>query len=588
MFGTNPNGMRVEVQQLGETSSTINREWDGVWWSSGQINDLGWSVEVRIPFRTLRFDSERIGIWGIAFRRYIPRKNEMNYWPFISRQSSFYRPAALGHMVGLEPGIHPGRAIEILPYLLGGLQRENSTDASVDVDTTELDLGFDLKWGLTPNLTADFTWNTDFAQIEADQEVVNLTRFSLFYPEKRDFFLEGGRFFDFGKSRQAQLYFSRRIGLTPDREAVPVMGGARASGKIGDYGVGLLTFQTDDFGELASRNTTVARLRRDIFSRSRLGALFTYTGTGLEGESNEVYGTDATFFIGDHLSFDGFLAKTVTPGRPGSDWGGWASGTYLSDRYLMSYEYMDLGDNFNAEVGFVPRVGLRRHNTRASFRPRPQILGLRQLHMTGELTYLTNREGALESRRQGVENRWELESGDSFTFTYRRDLERLFAPFAIRSDYSIPIGTFTTDTYGLRFSTHIGRPYRGTIGFQGGEFWNGHKKTYTLSTTLRLSRLFHFNAALIHNRVELPATKFATTVISTRWNVNFNTDLFFRAYVQWNSDTKQVLSNLRLNFIHTPGSDLFVVFNETRDGLELGYGPTRRTLAMKFTYRFNL
>jgi hypothetical protein len=585
-FGTNPNGMRVEVLQLGESQRTINREWDCVWWSSGKITELGWSLEARIPFRSLRFNPQNVEVWGIGFRRYIPRKNEMNYWPFISRQSSFYRPAAMGHLIGLETGIKPGRAVEILPHIVGGAQRDYEPDTSTD--TTDADWGVDLKWAITPNLTADMTYNTDFAQIEADQEVVNLTRFSLFFPEKRDFFLEGGRFFDFGKPRQAQLYFSRRIGLNADRVAVPVKGGGRISGKAGDYRVGFLTFQTDDFEDDPSRNFTVARVRRDIFSRSSIGAIFTHTGTKLENDSNQVLGTDSQVFIGDNLSFDGFLAKTKTPGIEGGDWGGMLAGAYNSDRYLLAYEYMDLDPNFNAEVGFVPRVDMRRQIARAAFRPRPRLLGLRQLHFNGNFTYLTNQEGQLESRFQGIDNQWEFESGERLTFFYRREFERLFEPFDIREDYSIPAGDYSMDTFGLSFSTHIGRPYRASIRIQGGDFWDGDKQTLSLTTNLRMHKHLLVYAALTHNRVDLPGTRFNTTVVSTRWNVNFTTDLFFRAFIQWNSDTRQVLTNLRLNFIHTPGSDLFVVYNETRDGFELGYGPLRRTLAVKFTYLFNL
>jgi hypothetical protein len=585
-FGTNPNGMRVEVLQLGETQRTINREWDCVWWSSGKITDLGWSLEVRIPFRSLRFNPQHVEVWGIGFRRYIPRKNEMNYWPFVSRQSSFYRPSAMGHLIGLEPGIKPGRAVEILPHVVGGAQRDYEADSSTD--TSDVDWGVDLKWAITPNLTSDVTYNTDFAQIEADQEVVNLTRFSLFYPEKRDFFLEGGRFFEFGKPREAQLYFSRRIGLNADRVAVPVKGGGRISGKAGPYRLGFLTFQTDDFEDDPSRNFTVARVRRDVFSRSSIGAIFTYTGTEVEGDSNQVLGADSQIYVGDNLSFNGWLAKTKTPEIEEGDWGAMLAGAYDSDRYMLGYEYLDLDPNFNAEVGFVRRLDIRRHVARAAYRPRPRGLGLRQLHFNGNFSYLTDQEGELESSAHRLDNRWEFETGDSFTFFYRHNYERLFQPFYIRSDYAIPTGDYPMDTLGVNFSTHIGRPYRASVRFEGGDFWDGNKKTLSFTTNLRMHKHLLVYASLTHNRVALAGTRFNTTVVSTRWNVNFTTDLFFRAFIQWNSDTSQVLTNLRLNFIHTPGSDLFVVYNETRDGDEFGYGPLRRTLAVKFTYLINL
>jgi hypothetical protein len=456
------------------------------------------------------------------------------------------------------------------------------------VDTTDADWGLDLKWAITPDLTADLTYNTDFAHIEADQEVVNLTRFSLFFPEKRDFFLEGGRFFEFGKPREAQLYFSRRIGLNADAEAVPVMGGGRVSGKAGNYRVGLLTFQTDDFEDDPSRNFTVARVRRDVFSRSSIGAIFTHTGTRLEDDSNQVLGTDGQFYIGDNVSFGGFLSKTKTPGLDGNDWGSMLNGQYLSDRYLLSYEYLDLDDNFNADVGFVPRVDMRRNNVRAAFKPRPDFLGLRQLHFNGEIRYLTNQAGQLESRLQDIDNQWEFESGERITYFYRHEFERLFDPFDIREDYSIPAGDYTMNTFGMVFTSHIGRPYRTSILYEGGDFWGGHKKTLSGSANLRIHKHLLVWASLTHNRVALPGIRFNTTVVSTRWNVNFTTDLFFRAFIQWNSDTRQILTNLRLNFIHTPGSDLFVVYNETREGFELAYGPLRRTLAVKFTYLFAL
>ncbi|RPJ80346.1 MAG: hypothetical protein EHM13_12180, partial [Acidobacteria bacterium] len=288
-FVTNANGMAVDLFQNGETADTRNKDFNAVWESRGSRTPGGFEVEVKVPFKSLRFEprgpDEEV-VFGIGFKRNIPRKNEESNWPFVSNDSTWYRPAELGHLRGLR-GIRSGRSVEVRPSVLAG----RTSDLDLRTTETRKKGAVDVKWGVTSGLTADFTVNTDFAQEEADIQQVNFTRFSLFFPEKRQFFLEGEQMFQFGLPQRADLVFTRRIGLSGSGEAVPISYGTRLSGREGAYSVGAMNIQTRSSGETASRNFTVVRLRRDVFARSNVGALFTNV-QGKGGEFNKVFGAD--------------------------------------------------------------------------------------------------------------------------------------------------------------------------------------------------------------------------------------------------------------------------------------------------------
>jgi hypothetical protein len=305
VFSTNANGFKIDGLQTGEAVNTLDANWDAVWDAGGSRDADRWQAELAIPFKSLRYKAPAEGeeiVFGIGFKRNLRRRNEEDIWPFVSNDSSWYRPASLGHLRGISKA-NPGRNLEFRPYALG----ERSQNLDADLEDQRGELGLDAKWGITPALTADFSINTDFAQEEVDLQQINFTRFSLFFPEKRQFFLEGERMFQFGIRREAELVFTRRIGLSPLGEVIPIKAGARLSGRAGRYAVGAMNIQTQESGVFPSENFTVLRLQRDLFNRSTVGALFTNRQGG--GRFNRVYGADVNLLLRDAWTFEGFFAR---------------------------------------------------------------------------------------------------------------------------------------------------------------------------------------------------------------------------------------------------------------------------------------
>ena len=425
-FISNANGLVFELLQNGESESTRNSDYNTVWTSKGSRNDRGFDVEMVIPFKSLRFPRQPGGqevVFGIGFKRNIPRKNEEVTWPFVSNDSSWYRPAELGHLRGLVD-IQPGHNLEVRPYALGGGLR----DGAANETTGRRDAGFDVKWGVTTGLTADFTVNTDFAQEEADVQQVNFTRFSLFFPEKRQFFLEGQQMFQFGVPREADLTFTRRIGLSPEGTIVPITAGARVSGRQGRTSIGAMTIQTRDEGDIEGQNFSVLRVRRDILSRSSIGALFTNVQDA--GSANRVIGADANIYFKRVWFAEGFVARTSETGlrARGAEYGRFA---YSTDRREVSYRYLAVDDGFNPGVGFVRRPDSRSHSAQARWSPRPKSRLVRQYHATGTVGYITSHEQVLETRERSAQFTVDFETGDSVTMQTTDEIDKDFFPDAI-------------------------------------------------------------------------------------------------------------------------------------------------------------
>ena len=366
-FQTTPLGARSDFAMTNEGNP--NLDWNTVWDVRTGRFEGGWTVEMEIPFKSLRYQADPVPVWGVQLRRGIRRKGEMAYLtplPISAAGGSagtagIFRISAAGTLVGLElPSAK--RNIEVKPYAIGGVTKDVAANPLVGNERSG-DFGLDVKYGITESLTADFTYNTDFAQVEVDEQQVNLTRFNLFFPEKREFFLEGRGIFDFarggfrssagggffGGGNAPTLFYSRRIGLQGS-EMVPIFGGGRVTGKVGAVDVGALTIQTDD--ELVSggesTNFTVARVKRDILRRSAIGGIFTNRSVSLSGEgASRTYGADATFAFYENLEMLGYYAKTETPGLVDEDTSYQARFVYGGDRYGMQVDHLLVEDNFN-------------------------------------------------------------------------------------------------------------------------------------------------------------------------------------------------------------------------------------------------
>lgn len=585
-FITNANGLVEDLLQTGEGLNTRNHDWDAIWNAQGRRLDDGFEVEVAIPFRSLRFEppaGEAPIVFGIGFKRNIPRKNEEVYWPFVPNDSSWYRPSELGHLHGLD-GLRPGRNLQVLPYALGGGIR-SMPDGQPASSSTRRTLGLDAKWGVTTGLTADFTVNTDFAQEEVDVQQVNLTRFSLFFPEKRQFFLEGQQAFRFGVPREADLVFTRRIGLSAAGEPIPILGGARLSGRQGRHSIGLMSLQVDGTATTPSKNYSVLRLKRDVLSRSSIGMVATDVEGG--GAGNRLLGVDASLFVRRVWFFEGWAAG-VDDWQRGRAAAGYARAAYESDRRAASYTFLGVGQGFRPEVGFIRRPDSLQHAGEARWSPRPQSAVVRQLHLTGSVLHITDTARRPVTRETALKARSEFESGDALQVVTTAYQEDLAAPFALRPTLTLPAGTYRFRDVALTADSFRRRQVQLDGTYTAGTFYGGTRRALQLNYNWRFMRGVNTTASYTANWVRLPQSRFSTHLVSARLALAPRNDLAVQSLFQFNADTKQVSTNLRLNWIPKPGTDVFLVYTEV-DSTAFGWlTPRNRSLTLKWNYLFQL
>ena len=627
-FYTNPLGARSDSQFTNEGNP--NNDWNPVWDVRTGRFDGGWTVEMEIPFKTLRYRSEPPHVWGIQLRRAIRRKNE---WVYLTRlpisagggsgAAGIFRVSAAGSLVGLEPP-PASRNIEVKPYAIGGVTTDLTAAPAIEDDASG-DAGVDVKYGITQNLTADFTWNTDFAQVEVDERQVNLTRFPLFFPEKREFFLEGRGIFGFarggvtrrpggpggrpgggifGDVNVPQLFYSRRIGLERAADGasrvVPIVGGARVTGKVGPFDVGALNLQAGDERLSATQptNFTVLRLRRDILRRSSVGAMLTNRSVSrIAPGSSQAYGVDATFAFFDNVSFLGYLARTRVPGPDHEDRDTSYQGRfeYAADRYGVVVDHLVVEDNFLPEVGFLRRDNFRRSFLSGRFSPRPQsIESIRQFSLDASLDYIVTADrGHLETRQGMVTFQTEFESSDRLTVTATDTYELLVEPFTPPgAEFSIPVGGYGFADVQVAYGIGQQRRINGQVAVRRGAYFGGDLTTVELSQG-RIAVLPQMSVEPIvsFNWIDTPYGAFQTNLAVTRVNYAFNPRMFFSGLLQYNSADRSFSSNLRLRWEYSPGSELFVVYTDDRDvtgGLrpDRGWALRNRGLVVKLNRLF--
>ena len=609
-FMVNAIGGFFDVEVTNEGNPNV--DWNPIWDVRTGRFEGGWTVELQIPFKSLRFRPGASQIWGLQIGRRIRWKNEQAYLsPVpISGGSGEMRVSAAGTLTGIE--VPAGnRTFEIKPYGTGSL--------ATDVNAVPLvrnegdgDFGVDVKYGLTQNLTADFTYNTDFAQVEVDEQHVNLTRFSLFFPEKREFFLEGRGIFDFGRGasfggdgggagggtrRQAgggdvpTIFFSRRIGLEGG-QPVPILGGGRLTGKAGQFSIGAVNIQTDDAPGVGARatNFTVLRVKRDILRRSSIGGIFTGRSVSTTGQgSNEVYGVDATFSFYDNVNFNGYYARTRTPGLVGDDTSYQGGFTYNGDLYAVQVDHLLVGDNFNPEIGFLRRDDFRRTFTTGQYSPRPRgITAVRQFTFSGSLDYIENGVGQVETRIAQARFETEFENSDRISVDVQDNYERLVQPFRIASDVTIPVGRYAFQDVFVSYSMGAQRRFSGTFTLQRGEFFSGHITAYRYRRgRIEITPRFSFEPSISINRIDLPEGQFTATLAQSRVTYTLTPRMFVGGLLQYNNSTNSLSTNLRLRWEYQPGSELFVVYNDQRDTSLRGTPLLEnRTFVIKFTRLF--
>ena len=601
MFYANPLGGRSDYQVVDEGGP--NTDWNPVWDVASGRFDGGWTVEMAIPFKSLRYVSGPDRMWGMQLRRSIRHKNEWTYLnpvpPFLAGPQALNRVSAAGTLVGLD--LPPaGSNLELKPYAIAGLTTDRTVTPGIDNDGTA-DAGFDLKYGVTANLTADLTVNTDFAQVEVDEQQVNLTRFSLFFPEKREFFLEGRGVFDFGQgggggfggggfgrgSDAPSIFYSRRIGLDQG-EVVPIRAGGRLTGKVGAFAIGAMNIQTGDVEDagIDGTNFSVVRIKRDILRRSSIGAIVTNRSIATSGDgSNRAYGADAAFSFFTNLDLGAYYARTETSGLAGDDESWQAQVNYAGDKYGAELSHLKVGDAFNPEVGFIRRRDFRKTATQLRFSPRPaSIEAIRKLTWTASLDYFEDGSGRMESRSQEGRFNVELESSDQFTLQATRSFERLSDPFEVASDLEIAPGRYTFTEYRASYNFGPQRALSGNVSFNWGGFYDGTIRSISVNQgRVVVSNRLSLEPGVNVNFLDLEAGESTQTVWRLRADYAFTPRMFASSLMQYASDSRTFSSNLRFRWEYRPGSELFVVWTDERDTGPQGTGLRNRALVLKVT-----
>lgn len=596
VFMTNREGARGD-QQVANEGREINTSWDAVWFVRTRQTDEGWTAEMAIPLRSLRFDRDGDGSWGINFSRRIRRKNEVDFWSPVPRAYNLARVSMAGDLAGL-PSLTPGRNLQIKPYVLASAVRETGGGAF----DAGADIGLDLKYGVTPALTLDVAVNPDFAQVEADEQQVNLTQFSQFFPEKREVFLENSGIFYVGDAARNNrvtltptpdedllLFHSRRIGLRADGTPIPILAGARLTGNAGGFNVGLLSVQVQSTASSPDNNYTVLRTRKNILRGSDVGAIFmTRQSTSDGGDYNRVYGADANIRFFGNLDWNSYVIRTSTPGFDDGQYAWRTSLNREGNFFHGKGGVMALGEHFNDELGYYRRTGARKWFADIGVRPRPAALqrrGLREMHPHIVWSYYTDLSGRMIAKRLHTGYTFFFNNGGYSELSVNPEYQQIDRPLRL-SRHAPPVapGGYGWNEYQLRFNSDPSRAVSFTVTGIAGGLWSGTQRTVNAGVTVRPSHRFRMSLAVQRTDADLgvPASDFVTAVWTMRANYSFTTNMFLDSLLQYNRDRDQLNANLRFNLIHRPLSDLYVVFNEQRFTTDHAPNPGRGFI-VKFT-----
>jgi hypothetical protein len=614
-FEVSPIGARTDGQSTNERQ--YNADWNPVWDVAVGKFEGGWTVEAAIPFKSIRYGA---GEWGFQARRNNKWKNEISFLTPVPPAFGMGRGSFSASLFAVVTGLEvPERSqtIEVKPYVVGNMTTDKTAVPQI-LNHPDGDLGADAKYAVSQSLTADLTYNTDFAQVEADEQQVNLTRFSLFFPEKRDFFLENQGVFTFGgagvtsaaagttssgssavpgdSGETPQLFYSRRIGLNATR-VVPILGGGRLTGRVGRTTLGLVNIETRDdlVSSSPATNFSVVRVKRDILKRSSIGVLATNRSIAQTGSgSNQGVGVDGTFAFFSNVALNAYIARTASSGVAGDDLSYRTQFDYGGDRYGLQLERLAIGDNFNPDVGFLRRDDIRRNYALARFSPRSSaIKAVRKFSSIGQFTYTTDGAGRLVTRMVDGEFAIEFQNSDRVAVGINDDYEFAKTAFpVIISTVRLPSGGYRFRTGRMGYNFGQQRPYSGNLLFEKGSYYNGDRTTVTFSRSrVNVTPQFSIEPNVSINRVELPVAggSFTAKLFGPRVTYTMTPLMFASALIQFNSSTNSISANVRLRWEYRPGSELFVVFNEERDTLAPRFPATRnRAFIVKVNRFFRL
>jgi hypothetical protein len=587
LFVINPNGARADLLISGNESA--NQDWNGVWDAKTNITDEGWFAEIRIPFNSLQFTRDSIHTWAINFERNIRSKNEQSTWQGWTRDCSIYCLANAGHLTGLN-NIGYAKYFELKPFGLGGFEKERG-----QATTFPGKIGGDLNVNLTPTLKLNLTANTDFAQVESDRIAVNLSRFNLYYPEKRDFFLEGYQNYQFNLGASNEIFYTRKIGIE-NFEQVPIVAGGRLFGKIGSNNIGILNIQTAASGNAVSTNNTVIRYKKDVGSQSYIGAMLTSKNNS--NINNQVGGVDGSFTTSKFLKnknlvVTGFVSKSFDKGINSSNAYAW--------RFFIDYpnDFIDhfigigsIQQDYNPELGFLERKNFDNLTWNFRIAPRwftkygirrmylkPWAFSLYRTHTTGELESFLN-----ETRPLGFFTK----SGERFEYNLIQQFERLDTPFDLTGTIKIPTGKYWMHRQSLQAGSFQGRRLWIDMIYAWGEFYTGSIKSFTGSTGINVNKHLNLRTDYKNNTIRLPQGNTTIHELAQYCNYAFNPRLDLSLFTQWNSLDDLLFGNFRVHWIPRIGEDLYIVYNRGYDRLNnfRFSEPVSSAGAVKFVWRF--
>ena len=605
LFATNPAGIEYDAQITGEgegggvqrwgntpgrggSGGGFNLNWDASWEVRTRVSEIGWSAEFAIPFRTLRYPGEEVQSWGLNFQRTIRRRNETVFWAPLSRQYNIFRLSLAGTLTDIE--IPYQRNLKFTPYVLGEVR-----DRVALANTQRLgEIGGDLKYSLTPSITLDLTYNTDFAQVEVDALQLNLDRFNLFFPEKRPFFLENAGLFAVGSPREVELFFSRRIGISPLGVPIPVLGGVRLTGKVAQTDMGFLNMQTEEVAGLTQGNNyTVARVRRELPNRSYLGALFANRqGTGElapENDHNQSFAVDGRWGIGRNGDVSGFAAGTATPGTQDSEYAFKIGSGYNSEAWRLQSSYTEVAENFNPELGFLRRKDFRKIDLTVFNFYRPENLwGLLELRPHAIYQSFWNFEGLQETGRFHTGSHWEWKNGYGAETGINVIREGVTKDFDIVPGVVVPADVYQEVEGRWIVNTNQAAWLSLRLTFTHGGFFGGHRLGWMPQVKLRLHETFSADLNWNRNDIDLPGGDFVTNLGRLRISYSFTPRMFVQSLIQFNDRDDLWSMNFRFGWLQAANTGLFVVYNDTRGIEDLRGSISDRSLLVKWSWLLDL
>jgi hypothetical protein len=591
--GGGPSG--AGRQQRG-SGGGFNLNWDGSWTVRTSQTDTSWNIEFAIPFSTLRYEAGADREWGLNFKRTIRSKNESAYWAPLPFQFGLTRVSMAGTLTGLV--LPEQRSLVLMPYVLGDIRQrvESGSDA-----TLVGDIGLDVKYSLTPSLTFDATINTDFAQVEVDEQQIDLDRFNLFFPEKRPFFLENAGMLAVGSPGEAELFFSRRIGIGADGTAIPIVGGGRLSGRAGPFNVGLLNLQTSAVANAPGNNFTVARVQRES-GRSNIGAMYVGRratgGLATPDDHNEAYAVDGRWGIGTTGLVSGFVALTNTPGVTSGEHAYRIAVRQETQPVTLAAAYTETGRNFNPEVGFLTRAGgFRKFDTTVFFRIRPRNLWrFQEIRPHSTYRAFWNHDGVQETGYWHIDAHWELQNSWEFHTGVNVTREGVIEAYELHPGVYVPPGTYDHTEAQLVLQTNEGASVYGYMQVKAGGFFGGTRQEWTYRGRVRVSDAFNVEGGLSHNDIDLPGGGFTTNLARLRMSYSFSPRIYTQALVQYNDSANSWSNNIRFAWLQEANTGLFFVYTDSHafDNIDnvtsrilTGTG-TNRSFIVKFSRMFDV